>query len=114
MNLIIRNIELKDIRGAATIKVRGWQEAYKDILDKEYLDSLDITQKESNMLSNYKENGFIVAELENRIVGFSRYIDNNSMSTEISEADCELLALYVEPKLKRQWNRQKFDEIYRK
>lgn len=81
--------------------MRGWQEAYKDILDKEYLASLNVTQKEKNILSNYKENGFIVAEMDNQVVGFARYIDNNSMSKEIFDADCELLALYVEPKIKR-------------
>ncbi len=45
-------------------------------------------------------NGFIVAELDGKIVGFCRYIDNNSFAKEVQEADCELLALYVEPSLK--------------
>lgn len=49
---------------------------------------------------DYKENGFIVAELNNEVVGFCRYVDSNKFTQDMSEIDCELLALYVKPDLK--------------
>ncbi len=48
--------------------------------------------------NDYKENGFIVAELNNQVVGFCRYIDSNKFTQDI--LDCELLALYVKQNLK--------------
>ncbi len=48
----------------------------------------------------YKDNGFIVAELNNEVVGFCNYIDTNKFTQGISDIDCELLALYVKPDLK--------------
>ena len=44
--------------------------------------------------------GFIVAELDNQVVGFCRYVDNNTFSPTIEEADCELTVIYVKPNLK--------------
>lgn len=52
------------------------------------------------MKSNYMSDGFIVAELDNEVVGFCRYVDNNNFSPTITEADCELTVIYVKPNLK--------------
>ena len=45
-------------------------------------------------------NGFIVAVLNDEVVGFCRYTFDNIFSPEIEKADCELCALYVKPELK--------------
>lgn len=50
---------------------------------------------------DYKNNGFIVAEMNNEIVGFCRYVDNNERTKEIKNADCELMAIYVKSSLKQ-------------
>ena len=49
---------------------------------------------------DYNENKFIVAEINNEIVGFCRYTDNINKTPETLEADCELRALYVKPEVK--------------
>jgi len=51
---------------------------------------------------DYKENGFIVAILNDEVVGFCRYIDSNKFSIECEDVDCELCALYVKATMKRQ------------
>ena len=38
----IRQAKPKDIEAISTIKVKGWQNAYRDIIDNEYLDNMNI------------------------------------------------------------------------
>ena len=99
-NIIIRNIEEKDIPSVVEIQVNGWKTAYKGIVDDEFLNSMNIEERIEKRKRDYKENGFVVAELDKKIVGFCRYIDNNNFTQEISDIDCELLSLYVKPSLK--------------
>lgn len=95
MDIIIRNVRKDDIISVADIKVKGWQNAYRGIISDDYLDSMDIEKNISKMYRNYNSNGFIVAVVNNEVVGFCRYI-----------SDCdspylgELSALYVRPDLK--------------
>lgn len=42
--IIIRNVELKDLKSVSEIVVRGWQTAYRGIVDDDYLDSLSIEE----------------------------------------------------------------------
>lgn len=41
-----------------------------------------------------------MAEIEEEIVGFCRYIDNNTYTPNMLEIDCEIVALYVKSELK--------------
>ena len=99
-NLIVRNIEEKDIPSVVDIQIDGWKSAYKGIVDNNILNSMNRNERIEKRKNDYKQNGFIVAELNNQIVGFCRYIDSNKFTTNISNIDCELLALYVKPNLK--------------
>lgn len=99
-SIIIRNIEEKDIPSVAEIRVNGWQVAYRGIVDDRFLDSMDVNKEIEKRKKGYKQNGFIVAELNKEVVGFCRYIDNNKFTQDMSNIDCELLALYVKPNLK--------------
>ena len=99
-NIIIRNIEEKDIPNVVDIQIDGWKSAYKGIIDDNVLNSMNRDERIKKRSNDYKENGFIVAELNNQVVGFCRYIDNNKFTQDISSIDCELLALYVNPDLK--------------
>ena len=99
-DIIIRNIEEKDIENVVDIQIDGWRAAYRGIVDDEFLDSMDKKEKIKKMRNNYKENNFIVAEINNEIVAFCRYTFDNRYSNEIPNADCELAALYVKPELK--------------
>ena len=99
-DIIIRNINENDIPSVAEIQVDGWKTAYKGIIDDIILNSMNKDEKIERFKSNYQKNGFIVAEFENKVVGFCRYSDNNEFTPNISNIDCELLALYVKPNLK--------------
>lgn len=101
-NVIIRNVKEEDLKQVAEIKVKGWKEAYKGMIDDSYLRALNIDEQIEKFIQRYHQSntGFIVAELENKVVGFSRYINNNVFSPDIKEVDCELLALYVFPSMK--------------
>lgn len=98
--IIIRNVELKDLRSVSEIAIRGWQTAYRGIVDDEYLDNLSIEENYQKRLKDYKENGFIVAEQDGEVVGFCRYRMGNNYLDEYPEVDCELCALYVKPEEK--------------
>lgn len=99
-DIIIRNIEEKDIPDVVDIQINGWKSAYKGIVDDNILNSMNRNERIEKRRNDYKENGFIVAELNNQVVGFCRYIDSNKFTQDISNIDCELLALYVNPDLK--------------
>ena len=100
VNPIIRNIKKKDITTVVDIQINGWKTAYKGIIEDKYLETMNKEEKIKKRQNDYMLNGFIIAELNNDIVGFCRYIDNNSFSREVEEADCELLAIYVKSDLK--------------
>lgn len=100
-NIIIRKVKIEDLKAVAEIVVNGWQTAYRGIVDDDYLDNLRIDEKYQKMLKNYKENGFIVAEKNNKIVGFCRYCEGNKYIKDYPEVDCELYALYVKTEEKR-------------
>lgn len=99
-NVIIRNIEEKDIPSVVDIQIDGWKSAYKGIVDDNILKPMNRNARIEKRRNDYKENGFIVAELNNQVVGFCRHIDSNKFTQDISNIDCELLALYIKPKLK--------------
>lgn len=101
-NLIIRNVKQEDIPSVVDINITGWQTAYQGIIDNQYLDNLDSEREQRivKMKNNYMSGGFIVAELDNQVVGFCRYVDNNNFSPTIVDADCELTVIYVKPNLK--------------
>ena len=99
-NLIIRNVKKEDIPKVVDIQIDGWKTAYKGIIEDEYLNAINKEEKIKKRQKDYMLNGFIIAELNDDVVGFCRYIDNNSFSTEVEDADCELLAIYVKSDLK--------------
>lgn len=99
-NIIVRNIEEKDIPRVVDIQIDGWKTAYKGIIDDSILNSMDRDKKIEKRNKDYKDNGFIVAESDKEVVGFCRYIDSNKFTQDILDIDCELLALYVKPELK--------------
>lgn len=99
-NIIIRKVEPKDIQSVVDIQVNGWKTAYKGIISDDFLESMNKEEKINKRKKDYNKTGFIVAELKNEIVGFCRYIDNNTYSKDLDYIDCEILALYVKVDLK--------------
>lgn len=99
-NVIIRKIKEKDISSVVDIQIKGWKVAYKGIIDDNTLNTMNRDERIAKIKKDYKENGVIVAESNNEVVGFCRYVDSNKFTQDMSEIDCELLALYVKPELK--------------
>ncbi|MGN1297465.1 MAG: GNAT family N-acetyltransferase [Clostridia bacterium] len=97
----IRKVKKEDLRAVAEIAVNGWKTAYRGIIDDVFLDNLSIEENYQKRLNDYTENGFIVAELNNEIVGFCRYRTGNYYKDKYADADCEICALYVKPNCKR-------------
>lgn len=99
-NVIIRKILESDIPEIADIEVSGWNNAYKGIIDDNFLKSMNKDIQAKRLLKSYKNTEFIVALLEDEVVGFCKYVDSNKFTITNSKVDCELLALYVKPDLK--------------
>ncbi len=99
-DIIIRNVNEKEISSVADIQFNGWKTAYKGIIYDVILNSMNKDEKIKRFEGNYKKNGFVVAELENEVVGFCRYADSNEFTPDIQDIDCEITALYVKPDLK--------------
>lgn len=99
--IIVRNALEKDIPSMADIQIHGWKATYKGIMDDAVLESMNREDQIAKFKRNYKKNADIVAVSQDEVVGYCRYVGNNTYSQDIQEADCELLALYVEPKRKR-------------
>lgn len=99
-NIIIRNITENDIPSVTDIKINGWKAAYKGLIDDSVLNSMNRDEMIEMRKKDYKDNRFIVAELNNEIAGFCVFTDSNKYTPDIQGVDCELLALYVKPELK--------------
>lgn len=100
-NIIIRNVKKEDLWSVSNITVECWKSAYKGIIDDKFLESLNVEDNYNKRLKDYQENGFIIAEINNEVVGFCRYTINNLFSQNVENIDCELCAIYVKPDLKR-------------
>ena len=101
MDIKITNVNIKDLKECATISVTSWQETYKDIVDKEYLNHLDIETRLKKFKENYKLSPFIVAKIKSEVVGFCRYSPNVKID-KYPKIDSELTVLYVKNELKSQ------------
>ena len=102
MNISIRDAKLKDVDRIIDINMRGWQTAYRGIIDDDFLDNMNINEEIEKRKNNIKNGAdIIVAELDNEIVGFCLYRDYIKNQEENLVADCEISSLYVKSELKR-------------
>ena len=97
----IRKVEKEDLRAVSEIAIKGWQTAYRGVIDDEFLNNMSIEENYQKRLKDYKENRFVVATLKKEIVGFCRYRTGNYYKNEYDSVDCEICALYVKPDCKR-------------
>lgn len=96
----IREAKIEDIKAISTIKVSGWQTAYKNIIDQEFLDNMSVESTIEKNIRNFENSNYLVAELDNEVVGYCKYdfLYNGEIGENI---DCELHGLYVKPDKKR-------------
>lgn len=67
--------------------------AYRGIIADEYLDSLTVEQNYQKRVNDYNENNFVVAKLNDEIVGFCRFRFENVYNEKFPEIDCELFVV---------------------
>lgn len=100
---MIRKAKIEDSNNIAKLIIKGWQTAYKGLINQGFLDSM----KEDEMSKGWKKsifsqnesNNIYVYEKENKILGvirFGKVADQNDINH-----NAEIHVLYVEPKLKR-------------
>ena len=99
-NIIIRQAQSKDIESIAMIKVEGWKNAYKGLIDDEYLSSMSVNEQ-IKVINNYSLDTIFVAENGDEILGFCRFYDYDKPVYEDEEIDCEIREIYVKPDMKR-------------
>ncbi len=97
----IRKVEEKDIEQIVDIKIRGWQSAYRGIIDDKFLDSMNREEKIAKFKKDYDISGYIVAEEDDEVLGFCRYVEENEYFKGYEEIEAEICALYVKPEWKR-------------
>ncbi|MBR3324502.1 MAG: GNAT family N-acetyltransferase [Clostridia bacterium] len=100
-NILVRDVKKEDLHAVSEINVNGWKTAYRGIMDDSLLDSLSIDENYQRRLNDYMKNFFVVAEIENEVVGFCRFQKGNNYKERFPEIDCEINALYVKPEYKR-------------
>ena len=86
--MIIRKATRTDARQIAEIIVEDWKNAYRGIIDSDYLDSMSVEERYQRELQRYHI--YRVAAFEKEILGFTwnEIADNE-------DSDCEIIALYV-------------------
>lgn len=97
-SIIIEEAKITDLKDCAKISVSAWQKTYKNIIDNEYLNNLSIETRYQKFLDNYNNIPFIVAKINNVVVGFCRYT-HNATCPKFPEIDSELTVLYVNPEI---------------
>lgn len=101
MEIVVRIITEEDIPAVVDIQVEGWKTAYKGIIDDAFLNLMDKQARIEQRKKDYKDGPFIVAVVDNEVVGFCRYY-YDVLSDDGQDCDSELMALYVKPELKKQ------------
>lgn len=101
MDILIRRIKEEDIEIVVDIKIDGWRTAYKGIIEDNFLKNMKKQEEIEKCKKNYSTIGFIVAEVDKKVVGFCRYKDMENKTNEDNDIDCEIKALYVKSEHKR-------------
>lgn len=97
--LRVRDIRLADCDAVASIHVRGWQAAYRGIMDQYFLDTLDVNQRAERWRSNLSSGNCpinLLVENGHGIVAFGGGGQNRTPDL-IPETTGELWALYTDP-----------------
>ncbi|MBQ9886436.1 MAG: GNAT family N-acetyltransferase [Lachnospiraceae bacterium] len=91
MNFEIKKMESdEEIKGKAYVHWKSWQDAYKGIVDQNYLDSLTLEKCEE--IAFKWPNNLIVAKDGDRVVGFVGY--GKYHGEELAETG-EIFAIYI-------------------
>ena len=99
---MIRKAVVSDSYDIAKLQVAGWQNAYKGLINDDFLDNMSVDIACDNwrkhILSQNDTNYIYVYEKENKILGLIRF---GKPDDALSNYNAEIHVLYVEPSLKR-------------
>lgn len=96
VNVIIRKATIQDVPEVCKMHVDSWCETYRDIISKDYLDSLksNLGARIRKYQNDFYERYMIVATINDEIVGFSQLVFSNKFSSDL-DVDCEIGGLYI-------------------
>ena len=97
MVVTVRRANVADARGIAEVHLRGWQIGYAEFFSAEYLDAMEVDQREvrwrDGALADESQTVLVAVEGD-RILGFAGYGGNHDdLGTNVGE----IYALYVDP-----------------
>ena len=96
MNAVIRKQEYQDIADVERVYTLSWQQAYKNIINDEFLDELDNSEedriKKSQESYYQNEDKRYVLEVDNKIVGV---LSLGKGRNEYHQGSGELKSLYI-------------------
>lgn len=99
---MIRKADISDSYDIAKLQVSGWQNAYRGLIDDNFLDNMSVDiacdNWKKNILSQNDDNHIYVYEKDNKIQGIIRF---GKPDDALSNYNAEIHVLYVEPSLKR-------------
>lgn len=96
--MIIRNADLDDAEGIATVHVASWQKIYRDIIPNSILDNLSVNERTRVWRERIKQNLIILVIEENKsIVGFASVCAARDSDLDIKLYG-ELSTIYLNPK----------------
>ena len=90
---MIRKAKISDAKEIVCLNVKGWQETYKDIFPKSFLDNLNPYDENSIEKCKAKIQEYAVYEDKAKIIGIIRYGKNRK---QYNDAYGEVYALYVD------------------
>lgn len=92
MNIVIKEMKTDDeIRGKAFVHWKMWHETFSGLVAQDFLDAL--TFEKCEKMAYDQPNNFIVAKLEERVIGFIGYGDRGNEAPDTGE----IFWLYVLP-----------------
>lgn len=89
-NIVIRKATIEDAEGKGYVHYQSWIETYTGLFPDEYIQSLTL-EKSVKLAKDYPENTY-VALMEDRIIGFSCYLQ--SRDKDLEDAG-EVMAIYI-------------------
>lgn len=97
--VFVRRATVEDAPNIAWVHVRGWQEAYADLLPADFLRGLSVDQRQEQWSRRLTEPGahkyMLVAEADESVCGFAGVCP--SRDSDAAADTGELAALYIDP-----------------
>lgn len=89
MMINIRKANEQDAEIIEEITIKSWNDTYKSILPKDFLDNMVLSKEKSIKITKKKIEQFYIIENEVKVLGFARV-------TEVNESTGEINSLYMD------------------